>query len=248
MSLLYVYAATKGEADAVIRAANENASHSHPTESRFQIGPNEVVAVTTGMGPRQARARAAESLSQETPEAVIVTGSCGSLTQGLAEGSVVIYTDCLSADGQVPTPCSAPTVDSVTDRLRSEGIDCTRIVGITSPRIATTTKEKLGLARSGAGAVDMESYELLAAAAARGIPSVVIRVVSDSVERDLPDFNRALKPDGTVNSWAMLRIVLGAPLRTAKLVSLNRKAMAILTPALRAVLSTDWTAANMLRR
>jgi len=248
VSLLYVYAATKGEADAVLRAANENTNHSRPTESRFQIGPNEVVAVTTGMGPRQARARAAESLSRETPEAVVITGSCGSLTHGLKEGSVVIYTDCLSSDGQLPTPCSAPAVDSVTDRLRREGMECIRVVGITAPRIATTTKEKLDLARSGAGAVDMESYEVVAAAAARGIPSVVIRVVSDSVERDLPDFNRALKPDGTVNPWAMLRIVLGSPLRTAKLISLNRRAMAILTPALRAVLSTDWTAGNMLRQ
>lgn len=248
MSLLYVYAATKAEAEAVVRAAKESTSHSRPTESRFQIGPNEVVAVTTGMGPRQARTRAAESLSQETPEAVIVTGSCGSLTHSLQEGSVVIYTDCLSADGQLPTQCSAPAVDSVTDRLRREGMECTRVVGITTPRIATTAKEKLDLARSGAGAVDMESYELVSAAAARRIPAVVIRVVSDSVERDLPDFNRALKPDGTVNPWAMLRIVLGSPLRTAKLVSLNRKAMAILTPALRAVLSTDWTAANMLRQ
>jgi nucleoside phosphorylase len=248
VSLLYVYAATKGEADAVLRAANENTNHSRPTESRFQIGPNEVVAVTTGMGPLQARARAAESLNREAPGAVIITGSCGSLTHSLKEGSVVIYTDCLSADGQLPTPCSAPAVDSVTDRLWREGMECTRVVGITTPRIATTAKEKLDLARSGAGAVDMESYELVAAAAARGIPSLVIRVVSDSVERDLPDFNRALKPDGTVNPWAMLRIVLGSPLRTAKLVSLNRKAMATLTPALRAVLSADWTAGNMLRQ
>ena len=92
----------------------------------------------------------------------------------------------------------------------------------------------------------MESYEVVAAAAARGIPSVVIRVVSDSVERALPDFNRALKPDGEVNPWAMLRIVLGSPLRTAKLVSLNRKAMSTLTPVLRAVLSAEWTAAKDL--
>jgi len=248
VSLLYVYAATKGEADAVLRAADENTNHSRPAESRFQIGPNEVVAVTTGMGPLQARARAAESLSREAPVAVIITGSCGSLTHSLKEGSVVIYTDCLSADDQLPTPCSAPAVDSVTDRLRREGMECIRIVGITTPRIATTTKEKLDLARSGAGAVDMESYEVVAAATARGIPAVVIRVVSDSVERDLPDFNRALNPDGTVNPWGMLRVALGSPLRTAKVVSLNRKAMAILTPALRAVLSTDWAATNMLRQ
>lgn len=247
MSLLYVFAATKAEVDAVIRAANENTGRSRPPESRLQTGPNEVVVVTTGMGPRQARARAAESLSKETPEAVIITGSCGSLTQGLVEGSVVIYTDCLSADGRRTAPCSTSLADSVTNRLQREGMECTRVVGITTHRIATTTKEKLDLARSGAGAVDMESYEVVAAATARGIPSVVIRVVSDSVERALPDFNRALKPNGEVNPWAMLRIVLGSPVLTAKLVSLNRKAMATLTPVLRAVLSTDWTAAKALQ-
>jgi nucleoside phosphorylase len=248
VSLLHVYAATKTETDAVIRAANENTRRSRPTESRLQIGPNEALVVTTGMGPRQARARADESLSKETPEAVIITGSCGSLTRSLVEGSVVIYTECLSADGQRAESCSASLADSVTNRLRREGMECARVVGITTHRIATTTQEKLDLAQSGASAVDMESYEVVAAATARGIPSVVLRVVSDSVERALPDFNRVLKPNGEVNPWALLRIVLGSPLLTAKLVSLNRKAMATLTPALRAILSSDWTAAKALQQ
>jgi nucleoside phosphorylase len=54
---------------------------------------------------------------------------------------------------------------------------------------------KLQLAQSGAFVVDMESYSILEAAHAANIPAAVIRVVSDTADFELPDFNQAL------NDW-----------------------------------------------
>jgi nucleoside phosphorylase len=70
------------------------------------------------------------------------------------------------------------------------------VIGITSPRVAITKDDKLRLARSGAQVVDMESYDILLAAQECSAPAAVVRVVSDSLDRRLPDFNRALNPDG----------------------------------------------------
>jgi nucleoside phosphorylase len=58
--------------------------------------------------------------------------------------------------------------------------------------VASTKDDKLQLAATGAQVVDMESYEVLSAAHKLGIPAIVVRVVSDSLDRKLPDFNRAL--------------------------------------------------------
>lgn len=242
MSLLYVFVATKTEADAVMRAAGAEARRSSQGEPRMYVGPNEVLVATTGMGPRKARARAEELLAKEQPEAVIVTGSCGSLTSSLVEDSVVFYTACLSADGANSVPCSSPLADAMVKRLQGESLRCSPVVGVTAGRIATTTQEKLALGRTGASVVDMESYEVVAAATARGIASAVIRVVTDSLDRALPDFNRALNPNGEVSPWAMARLVLGSPILMAKLIGINRRAMMTLTAALRAVLSADWNA------
>jgi len=113
-------------------------------------------------------------------------------------------------------------------------------VGITSPRIATTPAEKRELAaRSGAAVVDMESYSILQTAAIAGIPAAVIRVVSDSSEWQLPDLNRALNDSGALDGWKALKVALGSPLSTLRLLAANRRAMQTLAKALDILLKTD---------
>ena len=46
----------------------------------------------------------------------------------------------------------------------------------------------------------MESYEIVAAALQARLPVAVIRVVSDSLDRQIPDFNLALEDNGEINS------------------------------------------------
>jgi hypothetical protein len=110
-------------------------------------------------------------------------------------------------------------VDAIVGLLKPSGIDCDRAVGITSPRIATNKQERLALAKSGAGVVDMESYSILESAAAVGVSVAVLRVVADSLDRALPDLNRALDATGGLDGRKALRVALGSPVRTAKLLA-----------------------------
>ena len=239
MSLVYIFAASPMEGEPVrkIAAAADSGAPA-------RCGANDVVLVFSGMGPGNARSKAdvtfgvkSESSVPPKPDAVLVVGLCGGLTEALPEGRVVAYTSCKSIEAMKPVlPCSQSAVDSVVTLLASSGIACDRAVGITSSRIATNRQERLALAKSGAEVVDMETYSILEAAATAGVPVAVLRVVADSLDRVLPNLNRALDHTGGLDGRKALRVALGSPVRTARLLAANKRAMQRLTKALEIVL------------
>ena len=204
-------------------------------------GPNELVLHIAGMGPRNARAKAEAAIREgDKPHAVVVIGLCGGLTASLSEGTIVTYKECLSTEaGSSPLQCCPTMSDAMLEMLAAAKIPCERAVGITSGRIATTRDERLSLAKSGATVVDMESYCIARVAAQFGIPVVVLRVVSDSIDRTLPDLNRALDDRGALDNRKALKVALASPLRTARLLAANRRAMQRLKPALEVALKAS---------
>lgn len=248
MSLLYVFAASTSEARSVeqlmIRSKND------PPLNSGRVGNNEVVLFITGIGPKAARASAASTLNPSQvptahtvirrPDSVVVIGICGSLTPSIAEGEVTVYSECLSTEkGAARLSCTAPLVKRTTSLLSDKGISCRTAVGISSARVATTKSEKLTLAKSGAEVVDMESYEAVAAASQVALPVVVIRVVSDSLDRRLPDFNLALKENGEINSLSLLKVAIGSPILTVKVLAASRRALGKLKSVLAVVLGDE---------
>jgi nucleoside phosphorylase len=197
------------------------------------------------MGPGNARSKAETALnaargspSSPKPDAAVIIGLCGGLTASLPEGRIVAYTACRSLEDTKPLlRCSDTIVDSVTEVLKSSGVVCDRVVGITSSRFATTPDQRAILAQRGAAVVDMESYLVLETAAAAGVSSLVLRVVSDSFHRKLPDFNRALNAEGGLDGWKALKVAMSSPIRTARLIAANQRAMKHLGRALDVVLN-----------
>ncbi len=234
MSLVYVFAASPMEGQPVRKLAERADS-----ESPLRCGDNDVVLTVTGMGPKNARNKAEAALGKahgtaaRTPDAILVIGLCGGLSASLSERQIVAYSDCRSTDPCEPVlACSPALTDAILRRLEASTIPCERVRGLTSARIATTRSERLALADSGATVVDMESYPILKAA---GIPAAVLRVVADSVDRELPDFNRALDDQGGLDGRKALKVALGSPLRTARLLGANKRAIEQLGNALEAV-------------
>src|SRR5438309_6694033 len=100
MSLVYIFAASPMEGEPVRKIAMRSTSDSH-----YRCGVNEMVLITGGMGPRNAREKAdvAFRLSSETmagrkPDAALTIGLCGGLSTSLAEGDIVAYGECLSTE------------------------------------------------------------------------------------------------------------------------------------------------------
>ena len=242
MSLLYIFAASGIEAQPVRKIAGVTAGN-----SAGRCGVNDLILMAGAMGPRSAQDKAQAALKITSvanggrkPDAVLVIGLCGGLSPMLPERRIVAFSECLSTEAtKPPLACSQTILHSVMDLLTSSNIRCDRVVGITSPRLATTRSERLTLAGSGATVVDMESYSVLDAARAAGIPAAVIRVVSDSIDWELPDFNRALNDVGALDGRKALKVALGSPIRTARLLMANRRAMQSLAKALEIILVAE---------
>jgi hypothetical protein len=209
--------------------------------------------IITGMGTRNAEARADAAFGlaapdaggslpvAEKPDAVLVIGLCGGLAENLSEDRIVAYRECVSTAPSRPPPlrCSSVLTEGIIRRLQQQGIAVDRVIGITSPRIATTKADRLALAKSGAVGVDMESYPIVSAAARAGVPAVVPRVVSDSLDTEMPDFNLALNAQGALDGRKALWIALGSPLETFRLLAANKRAMERLTPAVKPILGVS---------
>jgi len=242
MSFLYIFAATPMEGQPVRKIGVVDTAG-----SALRCGPNNLVLMIGGMGPTSAKQKAERALNGGSstnnghkPDAVLVIGLCGGLSRSLSERRIVAYTECLSTEAaRPPLTCSQTITESVVALLTSSNIRCDRVVGITSARFAITPREKLELAKSGAAVVDMESYSILDAARSVGIPAAVIRVVSDNVDFELPDFNRALNNVGVFDDRKALKVALGSPIRTLKLLSANRRAMQNLAKALESILMAE---------
>jgi nucleoside phosphorylase len=250
MPLVYVFAALKMEAAPLRKMGRKGASGEDARGSFIEKGANRFVILVTGMGRKNARIKADAALglapphaprrsASQKPDAVLAIGLCGGLTKELKEGHVVAYTECLSDDGLPPLECSPRLTNAITDELLRQGIPCDRVSGISSARIVSTRSRKIELARSGASAVDMESYEVVSAAAHAGVPAAVLRVVCDSLDAEIPDFNPALDNDGELARGKKVWIAVTSPCKTLHLLAATHRGMRQLTATTRILLHSD---------
>jgi Phosphorylase superfamily len=130
MPLVYVFAASKMEAQPVlVLAARDGASSEGSGALIIEHGGDRFAVIITGMGTRNAEAKAEAALSLGAtgpdgsqalagkPDAVLVIGLCGGLTESLREQHIVAYTECLSTG---PKQGSAASVLPGPDRRYRE--------------------------------------------------------------------------------------------------------------------------------
>lgn len=251
MSLLYIFAATEMEARAVRRIPS--AAWTRPGEDKRKtgtIGANRIMVFVTGVGPAAARDSVQRVISAiqrrelPRPGVLCVAGICGSLSVRLKEDSIVAYGSCLWGDqaqgeGRSKIECSPELPKPMINALAARGIPCEMVTGITLPRLAARHGEKLRLARYGAHVVDMESYEILAAARDAGIPCAVLRIISDSLDHELPDFTPAMRATGETRTLGAAWIALRAPLSTMRMIAAQHRALTRLSQALGVLLGSD---------
>lgn len=248
MSLLYFFAATRDESRALDRCSSLRWTVSLGKRKTGASALHLIELFVTGVGPAAAEAeavragRAIRAGEAPRPDVVFVIGACGSLSSDLGENQVVAYTGCLLASGSAAgwnapkLDCSPTLTRHTISALDAAGVRARQVTGVTSSRIAVRREEKLRLAAQGASAVDMESYIILSKLSALDVPCIVLRVVSDSLERELPDFNPAIRPDGGVEKGRAARIAMASPLASARMMVAQRKALRALSRALELVL------------
>lgn len=187
------------------------------TVKTTQVGRASVDFIVSGMGIENAR-RAAEAGMSEPHTMCISAGFCASLKQEYPVGDILVP-------------------DSVQDLVAHKTLECGRnlvhaarndgATGVnkffTVREIITTAEEKARLAPY-AAAADMESFAILEAARGRNLSAVVVRVVSDRFDQDVPaEFAATLDARGRVSVRGVARAVARHPLQLPALIRLGRQ-------------------------
>jgi len=136
-----------------------------------RLGGREVVIVHSGMGMASATARIESFLEGQRPSAWIAAGFGGALEAKLGIGDIVVAEN-----------FSDPALLAAIS-----GLPAHRGSLVTVKNVMETVEQKKDLGRhTGALAVDMETAAIHRLCAARGIPVLAIRAISDTAGEDLP--------------------------------------------------------------
>jgi adenosylhomocysteine nucleosidase len=171
-----------------------------------------VVTLIVGIGRANAEKSVRRFLASCSPELVLTCGFAGGLNPDLKIGDVVFEPAGPAANHQ------ELIANLIAAGAKPAKLFCT-------DRIATTVAEKNILrAETGADAVEMESAAIHAVCAARGIPCVTVRVISDTADENLPlDFNALAKPDRSIDFGKLAWAIAKSPGKIGALMALQKK-------------------------
>jgi nucleoside phosphorylase len=169
---------------------------------------------TSGIGPAAAARAVDEALAKAAPGTALVTGLCGSLSEAFAVGEILVYATVTRADGAVMS-CDAALSAEMARRL---GRAQTGIAAYNSDSLVARSADKRSLAaRLGVGAVDMESFAFIAGLQRAGTRVAVMRVASDGVDDDLPDFSAGIDTKGALRPRALALAMFANPIAGARM-------------------------------
>jgi len=183
----------------------------------------KVLLMQTGPGRKRAEG-AADLVMERYPIACLVSiGFAGALVPGLKVADILLCRELACADSAHTGLLrhSDPGILSLAKDAVGARVGRLRVGrAVTVEKVASRSEEKKALGEAfGAQVADMESYWLAGRAAARGVPFLAVRAVSDALAQTLPPFDQYLSPEG---GWLWRRTVLGFLRNPADLARLPR--------------------------
>src|ERR1700722_7050097 len=183
---------------------------------RTQVGGATVDFVITGMGAKNAR-RVVGALCSKAYSFCIISGFAGALKSSVKLGDIVACERVQHHTNHQIEICDPDLLAHASEN------GATRIATLlTTDHVVNTATEK-NLLSTFADAVDMESFAILQAANKKKVPCAVVRVISDSFDRDMPpELDTIVDPQGHVKITGVLRFVAKHPFMVPALVRLGR--------------------------
>jgi adenosylhomocysteine nucleosidase len=191
-----------------------------------RAGDVEVVVVQAGVGPASSRKVTERALECFPVDHVLVSGIAGGLHPDLSIGTVVVPEEVLDlASGERYT--SSPM-----DGVQRRGLIAT------ADHLIMDEQQLADIAGMGVVAMEMESSGVAAACLGAGVPWTTFRVISDRPDDGLTDdaIMSLLRPDGSADVAAALRLMLRHPGRIPGMVRLGRDSSMATAKAARASL------------
>ena len=175
----------------------------------------------SGMGGALA-AIASQRLADAGVTALMSFGLAGGLDPALRAGSIVLPSEVISLEG-----ARFFTAGAWRERFRVVIAEQQPVAAgklLTSPQpLAAVADKAATFRRTGAVAVDMESFGIAQVAAARGLPFIAVRVIVDTAADVLPRAIVAASGAGQVDTWRLILGVAAAPLNLIAVIRLARQ-------------------------
>lgn len=175
----------------------------------FGRKPSDRLRVTSVGADERRAGEAARRLLAQGAGALASFGIAGGLDPDLPAGRVIVSDTILVPDG-----ASLVGDKGWAERL-AEALsgDCGRcpVLGVARP-LVTAGEKADWFARTGAGAVDMESHAVARVALEAGLPFIAVRAVADPARRSLPRAALTpLQPDGKADLGPLILGLLARP-------------------------------------
>jgi adenosylhomocysteine nucleosidase len=165
------------EADAFERLA-EGRRETRGARFTFHVGVvagRRVAWCVCGVGGEAAAAATRHLIAGHRPRVVVTAGFAGALDPSIPRGTVF-------RPSRAVTDGDAAAIDL---SLQAGGSAPLTIVSVAAV-VATVEAKRALAARTGAAAIDMETYAVAGAATQAGVPCLGVRVVSDDADQALP--------------------------------------------------------------
>ena len=190
--------------------------------ARGRLAGRDAIIAVAGDGAARAARILDALLDTHACAAVVGIGVAGGLTEDLPVGTLVAPARVRGRDGATMTPDPA----LFRAALRAGALSATAVS--TGSLVATVSAKRSLAATLGErpAIADLESHAWARVAAARGLPWVILRVVSDAVGEDLPEFIiGSQREDGSIDRGRIAARALAAPTRLATLLRLRRRVL-----------------------
>jgi adenosylhomocysteine nucleosidase len=138
---------------------------------------------------------------------VLVIGLCGALDPMLAVGDAVVY-------NRIAASPAATALDASLSSACAEALGRPLVTAATVDHVVGDVAGKDAVrASTGAAVIDMEAAPLAAALAGRGARIVMVRIVSDAAQTELPDLRGVYTPEGALRPLRLTAALLRSPIR-----------------------------------
>ena len=189
-------------------------------EARIAAGPGLTV-ICSSSNPVQLR-EMMTSFDPKSIRGIVSFGVAGGLNPALKSGDIVIASRIVTANRRWSTEASLTEDLVALPMKRGRSIVSGVLAGVEAVVLGQVGKEALR-ATTGADAVDMESHIAARYAEYNGLPFAAVRVISDPSHRALPKITmNAIKPNGNVDVWKVMRGIARDPRTIPHLISTGR--------------------------
>lgn len=187
-------------------------------EARMASG-KDVSVICSGGDPQRLRPLL-QALDPAGLRAVIGFGLAGGLDPSLHPGDLVVASQVIS--NSETRHATLTLAGALASALHAKGTKLESLAGVEAPVMDPAAKAALRKA-TGAAAVDMESHIVAGFAGDNKLPWAALRVICDPAERGLPPLARhALKPDGGIDYFAVLKSLASDPAQIPALIATGR--------------------------